>query len=134
VGVCSLVGPDEGLVLLDATPVRLRLSRNLSSADTTVGEAADFEVLDEVKIGDALVIGRGDSAIATVTNAEPKKRMARGSKKTSGRGHTGGVRGRIGSDPRHRVLSGRPVLPFHAREGYNDSEGDRDYGLYEQRN
>jgi hypothetical protein len=99
VGVCSLVGPDEGLVLLDATPVRLRLSRNLSSADTTVGEAADFEVLDEVKIGDALVIGRGDSAIATVTNAEPKKRMARGNKKTSGRGHTGGVRGHIVATP-----------------------------------
>jgi hypothetical protein len=78
--VCSLYGADEGFVLHDATPVRLRLSRNLSSADATLGETVDLEVLDEVKVGDALVIARGVTAIATVTKAESKKRMARGGK------------------------------------------------------
>lgn len=78
--VWSLYGADEGFVLHDATPVRLRLSRNLSSADATLGETVDFEVLDDLKIGDALVIARGGTAIATVTKAESKKRMARGGK------------------------------------------------------
>jgi hypothetical protein len=78
--VCSLYGADEGFVIHDATPVRLRLSRNLSSANATLGETVDFEVLDEVKIGDTCVISRGGTAIATVTKAESKKRMARGGK------------------------------------------------------
>ena len=39
-------GADEPFVLHDATPVRLRLTRNLSSADARVGETVDFEVLD----------------------------------------------------------------------------------------
>jgi hypothetical protein len=67
-------------VLHDATPVRLRLARNLSSATATLGETVDFEVLDDVKIGDTCVIARGGTAIATVTKAESKKRMARGGK------------------------------------------------------
>jgi hypothetical protein len=36
--------------------------------------------LDEVKIGETRVIARGATAIATVTKAESKKRMARGGK------------------------------------------------------
>jgi hypothetical protein len=43
---------DEPLTLHDATPIRLRLSRNLSSADAKVGENVDFEVLDDLKIDD----------------------------------------------------------------------------------
>jgi len=78
--VCSLFGADDGFVLHDATPVRLRLTRNLSSANATLGETVDFEVLDEVKIGETCVIARGGTAIATVTKAEAKKRMARGGK------------------------------------------------------
>jgi hypothetical protein len=68
------------LVVHDATPVRLRLSRNLSSADAKTGDTVDFEVLEDVKIDDALLIARGATAIATITDAEPKKRMARGGK------------------------------------------------------
>jgi hypothetical protein len=71
---------EEGLVLRDATPIRLRLGRNLSSADAKVGETADFEVLDDLKIDDLLVIARGSTAIATVTQAQSKRRMARGGK------------------------------------------------------
>jgi hypothetical protein len=70
----------EPLLLHDSTPVRMRLNRNLSSADATVGENADFEVLDDLKIGDILVIARGSNAIGTVTQAQPKRRMGRGGK------------------------------------------------------
>src|SRR5262249_18791166 len=76
----SLPATEEPLVLHDATPIRLRLSRNLSSADAQVGETVDFEVLDDLKIDDMLVVPRGGMAIATITQAQAKRRMARGGK------------------------------------------------------
>jgi hypothetical protein len=103
------------LVVHDATPIRLRLSRNLSSADAKTGDTVDFEVLEDVKVDDVLLIPRGNTAIGTVTDAEHKKRMARGGKlnvnidyvriingeklavravkETSGGGHTGAMTG-----------------------------------------
>jgi hypothetical protein len=70
----------EPLLLTDGTPVRLKLNRNLSSADAKVGESVDFEVLEELKVEDFIVVSRGATAIATVTEAQPKRRMGRGGK------------------------------------------------------
>jgi hypothetical protein len=56
------------------------LNRNLSSADAKAGDNIDFEVLDEVKVSDVVVIPKGNTAIGTITDAEHKKRMARGGK------------------------------------------------------
>jgi len=67
-------------VLEDGTPVRLRIAETVSSADAHVGDTVDFEVLEEVKVGELLVIPKGGTAWATVTEAESKKRMARGGK------------------------------------------------------
>jgi len=67
-------------VLEDGTPVKLRLSRNLSSADARVGDTVDFEVLEEIKVGDLVVIPKGGVAWGTVTEAQAKRRMARGGK------------------------------------------------------
>lgn len=64
----------------DGTPVKLRISRNLSSADAKTGETVDFEVLEEVKIGETIVVPRGGVAIGTVTRAKPKARLGRGGK------------------------------------------------------
>ncbi len=66
--------------LQDGTPVKLRLTRNLSSADAKLGETVDFEVLEDVKIAETIIIPRGGIAWATVTEAEPKRRMGRGGK------------------------------------------------------
>jgi hypothetical protein len=66
--------------LEDGTPIKLRLTRNLSSADATTGERVDFEVLEDIKIKDVIVVPRGGLALATVTEAQPKTRMARGGK------------------------------------------------------
>jgi hypothetical protein len=107
----------EPLYLHDGTPVRMRLTKNLSSADAKTGDTIDFEVLDDVMVGDFLVIKRGAVAIGSVTDAEKKKRMARGGKldvtidyvrlvsddkvalrgvkETSGGGHTGAMTGGI---------------------------------------
>src|SRR6266436_1046308 len=66
--------------LEDGTPIKLRLTRNLSSADATTGDRVDFEVLEEVKGKDVIVVPRGGLALATITEAEHKRRMARGGK------------------------------------------------------
>jgi PEGA domain len=104
-------------VLDDGTPIKLRLDRNLSSADAKTGDNVDFEVLEEVKVNDVVVIPKGNIAIGTITAAEHKRRMARGGKldleidyvrladgekaairavkETKGGGHTGAMTGAI---------------------------------------
>jgi hypothetical protein len=64
-------------MLLDGTPIKLRIGRNVSSADAKVGEHVDFEVLDEVQVMGAVVVAKGATASATVTAAEPKRRLGR---------------------------------------------------------
>jgi hypothetical protein len=70
----------KGFVLEDAIPVRLRFNRNVSSADAHVGDTVDFEVLQEISVNGTLVIPKGGIAVGTVTEAQPKRRMARGGK------------------------------------------------------
>lgn len=74
--------PNEPLVfgLQDGTPVKLRLNRNMSSADAKTGETVDFEVLEDVKIGEIVIIPRGGVALATVTEAKPRGRLGKGGK------------------------------------------------------
>jgi hypothetical protein len=70
----------KGFVLEDGTPVKLRTNRTISSADAQVGETIDFEVLEDVSVNNVLVIAKGGIAFATVTEAQAKRRMARGGK------------------------------------------------------
>src|SRR5207253_127031 len=44
------------------------------------GDTLDFEVLEDVMVKDTLVIPKGGIAWGTVTDAQPKRRMARGGK------------------------------------------------------
>jgi len=103
--------------LEDGTPIKLRLTRNLSSADATTGDRVDFDVLEDVKVKDVIVVPRGGLALATITEAQHKRRMARGGKlnvniddvrladgekaplravkETQGGGHTGAMTGAI---------------------------------------
>jgi hypothetical protein len=66
--------------LQDGTPLKLRVNRNLSSADSKTGETIDFEVLEDVMIGETVVIARGSSALGTITRGKPKGRMGKGGK------------------------------------------------------
>ena len=66
--------------LAEDTPVRMKLARTMSSKDARVDERVDFEVLEDVKVGGVTVIERGMTALATVTEAHPKKRMGRSGK------------------------------------------------------
>ncbi len=70
----------KGFVLEDETPVRLRLNRTISSADAHTGDTVDFETVDDITVNGTLVIPKGGLAFATVTEAQAKRRMARGGK------------------------------------------------------
>jgi hypothetical protein len=70
----------KGFVLEDETPIRLRLNRTVSSAEAHVGDTVDFEVLDDITVNGTLVIPKAGLAFATVTEAQAKRRMARGGK------------------------------------------------------
>ena len=60
--------------------MHLVLSENLSSADAVTGQTVEFEVVDDVTVNGFVVIPRGSTAWATVTDAEHKKRMGRAGK------------------------------------------------------
>ena len=66
--------------LLDGTPIKLRLSENLTSATAKAGDQVPFEVTEDVLVDGVVVIAKGGSALATVTDANPKRRMGRGGK------------------------------------------------------
>jgi hypothetical protein len=72
-------GP-KGFVLEDATPVKLRINRTVSSADAKEGDTIDFDVLEDVQVNGVLVVPKGGLAFATVTEAQNKRRMGRGGK------------------------------------------------------
>jgi hypothetical protein len=67
-------------ILSEGTPVRMRINRTVSSADAHVNDNVDFETLDDVTLGDIIVIPKASTAIGTITEAVPKRRMARGGK------------------------------------------------------
>jgi antitoxin (DNA-binding transcriptional repressor) of toxin-antitoxin stability system len=66
--------------LEDGTPVQLRMGQTVSSADAHVGDSIVLEVLEEVRVGNVVVVAKGGTAIATVTTAQSKKNMGRGGK------------------------------------------------------
>jgi hypothetical protein len=72
-------GP-KGFVLEDATPVKLRINRTVSSADAKEGDTIDFDVLEDVQVNGVLVVPKGGLAFATVAEAQNKRRMGRGGK------------------------------------------------------
>ncbi|HEY3939277.1 MAG TPA: hypothetical protein VGL97_17730 [Bryobacteraceae bacterium] len=66
--------------LPEGTPIKLRLMRTLSSASANEGDKVDFQTVDDIAVAGSTLIPKGSTAIATITSAEPKKRMARGGK------------------------------------------------------
>jgi hypothetical protein len=66
--------------LEDGTPIKLRIAQTVSSADAHINDRVEFEVLEELRISGVLIIPKGGIALGTVTEAQPKRRMARGGK------------------------------------------------------
>src|SRR5271169_4757366 len=67
-------------ILQDGTPVKLSLTRTLSSAEAKAGQELFFEVADDIEVDGVIVLRRGAPAIGVVTEAEAKKRMGRAGK------------------------------------------------------
>jgi hypothetical protein len=72
--------PPPPHTLMDGTPVKLRLSQTISSADAKTGQEIPFEVVEEVKVDDIVVLPKGANATASVTEADHKKTMGRAGK------------------------------------------------------
>src|SRR5260370_4830714 len=72
--------PSFAFGLEDTTPIKLKLARELSSAREKTGDRVDFEVAEEVKVKDVIVIPKGGIAWGTVTEAQPHRRMGRSGK------------------------------------------------------
>jgi hypothetical protein len=68
------------LILLDSTPIRMKLCKSLSSSDAQVGDEVDLEVTEDVIVDGFLVIAKGANAVGVVNEAEPKKALGRGGK------------------------------------------------------
>jgi hypothetical protein len=69
--------PQSPLILMDGTPIKMRLNRNLSSESARVGDSVDFEVLEDIIVNGLVVIQQGSTAMATVTEARAKRRMGK---------------------------------------------------------
>ena len=79
--VGSAVGQEKSkTVLFEGTPVRLRLTGEVSSANAQVGDAVNFDTLEDVRLGDVVVIPKGSHALGKVTTVVPKRRMGRAGK------------------------------------------------------
>jgi PEGA domain len=76
----ALVAGCKQPCLEDGTPVKLRMSQTVSSADAHLNDRIEFEVLEDVRVSDVLVIAKTSIAWGTVTEVQPKRRMARGGK------------------------------------------------------
>jgi len=70
--------PDSKLILKAGTPVRLRFLRRISSSNVIAGEKVNLEVVEDISVGDSLVIAKSSLAQATVTEALPKGAMGQG--------------------------------------------------------
>lgn len=74
------VPPNSFPVLHEGTPVRMKINRTVSSADAEAGQNVDFTTLDDVKVGDMVIIPQGSIAMATITEAQAKGHLGKGGK------------------------------------------------------
>jgi hypothetical protein len=73
--------PDsDTLTVADGTPIELRLAQSISSEDADVGDRVDFQVINEIRVGNLVVIPKGATVWATVTEAKKKRTMGRAGK------------------------------------------------------
>lgn len=72
--------PPRTIKIPDGTGVKLVLTDSLSSATNDVDDAVNFEVAEDVKVGDVVVFPRGTTARGHVVEVEPKRRMGRAGK------------------------------------------------------
>lgn len=88
----------------DGTAVRLVLTDDLSSATSQVDNPIRFDVAEDVKVGNTVVLPKGSSALGHVVEVEPKKRLGRAGKLNFSVDH---VKAPDGTNVRLRSVSSR---------------------------
>src|SRR5882762_1527845 len=66
--------------LANNTPVRVKLSKTISSATARVGDAVELEVVEDVIVDGVTVLPVGSKVSGVIAEAEPKKRFGHGGK------------------------------------------------------
>ena len=132
-------GSVTDFVLDDGTPIKLRLTQNVSSANAKAGDKIDFEVVDQVKVGDVIVIRKGSPAVGTVAAAHSARRMHRsggvsieidyvtladGEKAALRRAAEANGEDQVGTMIGNIILTGSPVFLF---ESGDEAVIERDY-------
>jgi len=67
----------KGVELKEGMPVLLRLTQPITSATTEEGQLVGFEVVEDVKVGNTVIIARGALAVGTVMKAQSKRIFGR---------------------------------------------------------
>lgn len=68
------------VMIPDGTKIRVRLEQNLSSETAELGQTVDFQVTQEVRMGDAVVVANGARATGSIVQVEPRRRLGRAGK------------------------------------------------------
>jgi hypothetical protein len=66
--------------LANNTPIRVKLSKTISSATAHVGDAVELEVVEDVIVDGLAVLPAGSKVSGAIAEAEPKKRFGHGGK------------------------------------------------------
>lgn len=68
---------DARIVLPDGTPIQLRITHKLSAATAKVGDRVEFEVVQDIRVGDFIVIPHRAIAWGSVSKVQPSRRVSR---------------------------------------------------------
>jgi hypothetical protein len=60
---------EKGCLLREGSPVALKFVADLNSKTANEGDAVEFTLDDDIKVGDAIVVAKGAHAVATVSHA-----------------------------------------------------------------
>jgi hypothetical protein len=66
--------------LANNTPIRVKLSKAISSATAHVGDAVELEVVEDLIVDGVTVLPAGSKVTGAIAEAEPKKRFGHGGK------------------------------------------------------
>jgi hypothetical protein len=103
-GASAAQGQPKSVRIPDGTALRLALTAALSSATNKNDDQVNFELTEDVKVGDVVMIPKGATAVGHVTEAEPRRRMGRAGKLNFSVDY---VKGPDGSNIRVRTTAAR---------------------------
>ncbi len=67
----------NGCLLREGTQVDLKFASDLSSKTAHIGDTVEFQLNDDLKVGDSIVVPKGAHAVATVNDAKKSGMMGR---------------------------------------------------------